>query len=83
MERSTWGALERITPVLYLHTGYFTKLMNGLYLTEQALIKHSNTLALEGERTKRIPCMYKDFVIYLNLSLIELHAVPGSDVIGI
>ena len=54
--------------------------MNRLSLTEQALIKHSN--ALEAERTKKIPCMCKDF-IYLNLSLIELHAVPGSDVIGI
>ena len=55
---------------------------NGLSLIEQALINHSNALALEDERTKRIPCLYKDF-IYLNLSLIELHAVPGSDVIGI
>ena len=66
-----------LPPVFNLHTGYFTILM-----IEQALINHSNALALEGERTKRIPCMYKDF-IYLNLSLIELHAVPGSDIIGI
>ena len=56
--------------------------MNGLSLIKQALLKHSIALALEGERTKRIPCMYKDF-IYSNLSSIELHDVPGSDVIGI